>query len=220
MEAHRYIHSQRWQDTVKVLGTRLKPLSLGHAMLLQRLGLTYGFPETFWNNGELKGPKVGDLVLSVGICGRNFVQAERFAMSRWLGLWAKWRCAVYEIKYAPVIEIHHFAMCRYVLEAWTSPPIIPIHDSKYEPGAPLLGAIKCALTSKLGCSEFEALNRPLVSALWDYGILLEMEGAARLQNKTEDSLVEAAIKMAEAEAERIKSEDGGSGSKVDAGGQK
>ena len=182
-----------WPDEWVILGRRLQPFSIGHALLLHRLGLP--FMEQGAGSGK-HGAKSGDLIIAVEICARPYDLAVRWIGSAWLKRRLWWRNIVFAWRYRNTAIVQQGKYSLYLQEAWRCPPVISLRDREYEAGAPFLLNLQCLLMKELRCSEAESLRIPLAKALWWACAIGEANGGFRIQNKREDGLVEASLKMA------------------------
>lgn len=160
-----------------ILGQRLEVFSLGHAVILARLGLD-----------SLANP--GELALAVVVCAGRADEAEETIRSRWLPwrlrLW-RWRVGRFD-----------FAAKRKLFLDYTRahgelPTVLHRGDgSTLLPGAPFLWHVKVTLQSKLNYTPAEAFNAPLGRALWDYFTLWENEGEAEIIGESAREMFEIA----------------------------
>jgi hypothetical protein len=148
-----------------ILGLRLKPFSLGHAILLQRHGCD---PVRDYES----------LVTGVTICAHTWKEFHTLADDKWLPwrmrIWA-WRVGAFNI----LEKIKFFN--DYVGEAMESPDVFECNDKPANRlGAPFFSVLKTTLCAKLGYSRDEALNLPFGEGLFDYFSFWEIEGGCEL----------------------------------------
>jgi hypothetical protein len=155
-----------WQ----ILGERLKPLSLGHLILLHR------YESAFVVGGI---PTEADLVMSVLICSRTYEDAVDLIDS---GQFSKeGRKLDKALKICDDVESRCGWFNDYIMEGLDGPKLWQKEENKGKTlGAPPEQVIKCSLMSKLGLSESEVLNRPFSLSLWDVATLSEMDGNLRI----------------------------------------
>lgn len=190
-----------WPDEWIVLGRRLQAFSIGHALLLHRLGLPFA--------EQVKGaPEVGDLIIAIEICARPYDEAIVWVRSHWLKWWLWWRNVVFAFRYRAVVWVFQNKFQLYLHESWRCPPIVSLRDREFQAGAPFLANLQCLLMKELGYSECEALRTPLAKALWWACVIGEANGGFRIQNETEDGLVEASLKMAREMVDKPKNSNG------------
>ena len=101
-------------DRVRAGGVLLQAFSVGHALLLQRLGSPLD-----WSRKTAAKPQIGDLILAIGLCARPYPQALRWLESRRMKYWLRWkglsRSAFFQFDLARFI--------RYLAEAWNGPRV-------------------------------------------------------------------------------------------------
>ena len=173
---YRSVVCDEWQ----ILGVRLKPLSLGHLILLHRY-------ESAFVVGGL--PTVGDLVMSVMICSRTFEDARELIGS------GQWKRETKKLEKALKVcddEKARFQwFVEYMEEGLDGPKLWTKEGSSNKAfGAPPEQVVKVALMSQLGLSETEVLNRPFSLCLWDMATLSEMNGGARIYSQRDADLQE------------------------------
>lgn len=74
-----------WPDQTTVLGVQLQPLTLGHVVLLKRLGS----PLAPFGSDRRSAPGLGDLLLAVYVCSRSYARAARAVLrtTPWVLRW-------------------------------------------------------------------------------------------------------------------------------------
>jgi len=165
-----------------VLGLRLKPFSLGHAILLQRHGCD---PVRDYES----------LITGVTICAHTWDEFHTLADDKWLPwrmrIWA-WRVGNFNI----VAKIKMFN--EYVADAMESPEVFESNDKPSNRlGAPFFSVLKTTLCAKLGYTRDEALNLPFGEALFDYFSFWEIEGGCELVGDHDLEMREMAESMAD-----------------------
>ena len=151
----------------RVLGQRLKPLSLGHMMVLTR----YGSP---FVTGD-RQPMFGDLCFAIWVCKRNwrelmqgladmaFTKEMRFL--RWMGRLRNKLKAM-------------MTFVDYLTKAMNEPSLF---FNKIDNQKPVsmnnLHYLKVALMSKLHMSKEQAMDTPFGEAIFDMAAIGESEGA-------------------------------------------
>lgn len=179
-----------YPEPAVVLGRRLQPFCLGHALLLQRLGSPFAADE------PRRGPMPADLLLAVIVCSKPYPAAEQLVMSPRLprrltraGI-RMWLC------YSPArIQIELIRFGRYIEDAWRSPKVW-IERSGAPRGAPPVATLKVTLMSGLGMSAIEALSMPIGAAIWDATTYSESMGGIRIRSASDEALIDAAKRMA------------------------
>ncbi len=173
----------------EVGGFALLPLTLGHALLLERLGCP------LMPNGARREAGAGDIALLIWICQRPWDVAFRSAGRRW----ARWRRAWIAGRIAPRLAIARLEAQIYIGEQMRGPKVSVVTDAR-EMEAPALGALKVALMAELHVTEADALDRPLQATGWDLAIQAERHGLVELTGRQTEDAIEAARALAAANA--------------------
>lgn len=165
-------------EPVTCLGVRLKPLTLGHVILLNRF-------ECAFATGEQPG--FSDLILGLVICSRDYHSALKFLNSRRAKLLLKW----WGFKtWLAVKAGHNLAMSLIQFRRYyQSSDKLPEFEIEEKDGKavsmPFVLSVKLALQSKLGHSESEALNKPWGMALHEYMAERTLRGELRILSEAE-----------------------------------
>jgi len=179
-----------YPDTYRVLGRRMADYTLGHALLLERLG------SPFVIGDALPGP--GDVKLFLLLCSRRYPRALRLVqLSQLLPTWFAWRlrCVRLPLDQFPYAVV---SVNRYLQESSSMPKPWKEEGAK-KPGSPPLQQVKLTLMSRLGYSRRQALCTHLAEAFWDFFGLWELEGKISLTD--DDRLADARRVIQEARAE-------------------
>ena len=187
-----------------ILGQELLPLSIGHLLYLDRLGLAP--PET-----------PAELVSAILICTRTVDDALPTLQDNWLEL----KVRVWLFRVSPFSPIDWDAALRgfadYISTGTEAPSAINLHDeggSIEESGTPFLQHVKATLQSRLNYTPAEAINCAFTSAIWDYYAFHESEGNVRVCDREKraemkrradedhDSLIAEAIAIKNNEGDR------------------
>jgi len=175
-------------ETRTVLGMRLRPLSLGHLVLLKRIGSPFA-------NGEI--PTLESLATAVMICASTFREALDYfddpklssVMFRWHERITgndRWlvRLGLRRVKTVDFIA-EAAAFFAYLQEHQTMPKYAS-SDSDFRPiGYAFEQMIKVRLMRDLHFSEAELFDRSWLLCLWDYAALLDMENAIHIVGEKE-----------------------------------
>lgn len=162
-----------------MLGVRLRPLSLGHLILLHRY-------ESAFVNGGLPSPT--DLVMSVLICSRSYEDGLDLIESGQFKREAK--KLEKALRLCGDVKARCGWFCDYLEEGLDGPKLWTKESGGPSLGAPPEQIVKVALMSKLGLSETEVLNRPFSLCLWDMATLAEMNGTLKIFSKADEDLQE------------------------------
>jgi len=171
--------------THRVCGYRLRPFTLGHAFLFDRL-LLHRLDSML--AGGTKLPSTGELRLAVAICQRTHAQAVRFVQSTWGAWWLRW--GMLRVNFLNVHKgVFQFVEYRKAHsdcpEAWSNP------ENKSKPiCSPPLQQVKLTLIGRMGYTEEQAMDTSLSRALFDHFCFWEMEGKMNLVGDEERSLTE------------------------------
>jgi hypothetical protein len=176
---------------VQILGLKLKPLSLGHVILMKRHDVAF-----VAESDAVAG--IEDLIMGVLICSMTFDEWQKFEESE--GLFneiTRWgRRVAFQLsrrKGANFNILEKFCLFNeYVSTACRVPQMwIENEGQTSRTDTPWYVAVKMCLMGQLNYSQTEAMNCPLQQAILEYCRHAESTGAIRLM--TEDE-----IKMAEA----------------------
>lgn len=156
---------------VRVIGTHLKPFSLGHLLLLQRIGNAFVTPNAPFT--------VGDLITGIVVCSRDYADAVK-ALDSWRASWhAKtlgWRVRLSGVALIDCVS----AFRKYIEDGSKSPSYVPPKQSGKRIAAPLPMLVKVYLQSRLNYTPEQALNAPWCSALHEYAISLAIDDRLEL----------------------------------------
>lgn len=162
-----------------VLGQQLEPFSIGHIMMLRRLGNVFAREE---GGGRVT---LGDLTQAVFICCHTFDEGWAAFHQANLGeLLTKWGEKTDQFDFKEAVQWFR----EYLDHGYVLPEIKDASDKEGEkrmPGAPFLQRILLTLQSKLNYTRSEALNMPYAQALLDYFAYWEMEHAIKILNEQE-----------------------------------
>lgn len=166
------LHPDRW----RCLGRTLRPLTVGHILLLARLGhpLVTG-------QGIYDAAAVGQ---AVAICTRSASWAAtliRWGILRWLMVWLGLVAAFH-----PKSRI---ALLSYIVEGCRRPRWWVIQQADAAPsGVPLWASIYALLQREYRRTAAGAFNTPAREALWLAAIQWEIQGSIRVESDEEARL--------------------------------
>lgn len=196
----REIFERTIPEPTTLLGLRLKPLALGHLILLHRV------ESAFMLGGE---QSYDDLALSVFICSRSYEEAlEAFddpGLPREMERWAK--------KLTKRGPIHLPVKCKEFVEYLDRNDLnfkkdrdfVCEEDRTRKVALPMVHTIRAKLQSRMHFSDSEIMNRSWALCLLDYFILLDSDGVVQLTDKDALKIVVEEAQAAGAKLlERIK----------------
>lgn len=168
-------------DRLRCAGISLATHSIGHALLLQRLGNVYaGRPR----EGGTE-PEVGALMQALHICARPWRSALARIDTRWEWAWMGWHG--FRI---PSIEVASLEFEAYLRDAWPEISWWSQSDGKTRSlGAELLH-IHIAHQRASGLTIEQALDVPLAIAHWDSAAAAERSGAGSIRSATDQHLLD------------------------------
>lgn len=162
----------------RVLGNRLLPFTLGHRLILERLG------NPFVTSGPVEIP---DLLTGIIVCTRAPDDAWR-ALDSWRALWHArtlgWRSRLSGADYLSTC-----AAFRAYVEDGSRLPSFWQKDNRKRLAVPLTLLVKVYLQKELGYSHDEAMNRPWGAALHEYCVALSIAGQLDLIDADEAEFV-------------------------------
>jgi hypothetical protein len=155
-----------------VLGKKLRPFSIGRAILLQRFDC---YPVTDFEK----------LITAVVICSRPCKDVLATLEDKWLPI--KIRLWAFRLgRFDPMAKIVFF---NQYLRAYSSCPNVFSEDSFNDdcvPGAPFLQHMRVLLRAEVGWTQEEINEEPLSQAYWDYFTYWEMKDKVRIIQEEED----------------------------------
>lgn len=184
--------SAAYPEPFRILGLKLKPLSLGRYTLLNRFGVAF-VSDTEQTAG------MGDLILGVLICSMRCEEflpwaesddfkkdvrewGKQFAPSRLMGklLGKRWRK---KNSFNVVEKIKLFN--RYIKEGSSVPKYWDLSENDSTSGSHWAHNVEVALRSELGWTKEEIDEEPLTKALSDYFKYAETQGSVQLMSEDE-----------------------------------
>lgn len=177
-----------------VLGMELKPLSLGHKVLLEYI------ESPFETDGLVDVP---DIVLAAMICSRTFEEGVELLMSddlkrrvsevavalQFKGRWPFRR--VEPIRWPEKVEL-----MRLYFDEHNKCPLFSV-DAKAADGSPdgcpLIQRVRVTLMSKLRLTDSQVMNRSWPLCLWDYLTIISASSSIRIIDKDAEERLRAAL---------------------------
>lgn len=188
-----------YPDRHRACGVDLLPMTLGHALLLQRLGSPFAEarPNPAFGQFHKQGPSGADMLLACLVCSRPAARAAGAVNSRWGAAWIKWKWITRRFRMGEDM----LSFLRWYGVQWELPDFVTVRTSEGGPprGAEFLHQLVVFCCSHLGCSHAEALEVPVAVAQYDYICHLEGDGQIRIV-ESRDAELEAAAKAALAAA--------------------
>lgn len=157
-------------DPVVFLGERLRPLSIGHLIILHRFKCAFV-------RGEPAG--LSDLLLTIFTLRRTYAEAVKaFSLGEHID-WAKQFPKRFKRK--PFDLDEEIALMRGVMAIGTQAPIFYLDGGGEKINSPFLAVLKIFLCETLHLPVNDALDYPFALAYYEYASWLEMNGRARLE---------------------------------------
>lgn len=194
-EPHGYAWSV-YHDRHRACGVDLLPMTLGHALLLQRLGSPFASARPGFGGDPAK-ISGADMLLACLVCSRSAARAARIVNSHRGSAWLKWKWLSRRFR----MEADMQAFLRWYRAQWALPDFVATRQtSQGAPrGAEYLHQLVVFCCSHLGYSHAAAFEVPVVLAQYDYLCHLEGDGQIRIV-ESRDAELEAAAQAALAAA--------------------
>lgn len=173
-------------EPYRVLGRELLPLTIGHGLLLARMGS----PFAPWTPAQ-DTIGAGDVLTAVSICSRPQAKALDWVTRRSFGFMArlwKWRACHWPGAEA---RLHHAAglLGRYVRESCQGPKVwLKAEAARCK--VPTLIVLKTALQEWLGATHETAMATPVAVALIELTVYSERHGAIDLVSPEEAEAID------------------------------
>lgn len=170
-----------------ILGLTLKSLSLGHYILMRRLGCRYASDE----NTEVD---IGDLILGVLICSMSYEEFLEFMddknFTKEIAKWGK-HCKKKIKKDKNFNLFEKFVMFRKYLNEGIETPLYWEGENAQGKSSGCHWALNLhnVLVGELGFTNTETLNMPLTLAFSHFFRYLESNGVIELMKDDEENLV-------------------------------
>lgn len=168
-----------WPDSVRACGLRLRPHSLGHALLLQRLRSPFA-------PGSAAPAGLGELVLAAFVCSRSWRAAAAGINRPGFGLWARWtafRRWRHEGRDAGAFR-------AYLSAAWRAPKSWARRNGGSQRGTDPVQLLIVTQRVRWQKPLRVALDTPVAEAILDHLEGLEAGGALRLWNARDHEMAE------------------------------
>lgn len=167
-----------------ILGCRLRPFSLGHLFILNRI-------ESPFVVGS-DTPDIGDFLTAILFCSNTYADglalldddtmiAKVYAWGQELTGSDTWKVRLGIRDPATIEWAKKAAMfCDYMADGAETPTIHFAEDGARSINAPTPQIVKLTLMMRLGISESEIMDRPWSICLWDFCTLKAMDGQAEI----------------------------------------
>lgn len=156
------------QDAIEVLGLRMVPFTIGHAVMLDRMGID-----------KIRDPE--SLMTAVLVCSMSVKQFERRIRTHWFTVWVVWWSWRSERRWSKDPESYvrsHKLFAEYLDEQTACPDFDLIRSSDgIEGGVPFVQYLRGVLIAKLGYDPSKVMETPFTQAYWDYCSFMEYERA-------------------------------------------
>lgn len=173
----------------RVLGVRLRPFSIGHALLLHAIASPF---DRCARTNDRRPAGLGDLMAAVWICshswasGADGVRGIRFR-------WAIWWMWIHVWLATRFIDPQYLLLTRsawideHIADGWKCPDTwIDKKSSDLHPmGTHLLHRLRIELMTRCHLTSAQALDTPVAIALQDLVAALEIDGQLRRVNDSE-----------------------------------
>ena len=185
-------------DRYRACGVRLRPLTLGHALLLDRLGNPFGSHRLL--DPDSPKPTFADLLLAAFVVSRPWRTAEWQVDSAWV----RWWVAIKYVTRKWTVERDADGILAWYRAMWACPRMQVIRDDDSqtpERGAELLNVLSLFACRHLNCTPYTALDLRIAQLQHDFACHAEESGAVQIVEAQEDLLIELAKRdAAESEA--------------------
>lgn len=168
-----------------VLGVRLRPYCIGHALILERHQSPLVLNPVPWDRVAK-----ADILFAVFVCSHSYEAALKHQTSFYgclLMRWIAWRCR----KMPLTVLIDKCArFVDYLREHSKSPELWDKGSKGRDGGAPWLAQLRVTLLRRLHYSDTAAMNLPLCQAQLECCVHWELEGLVELIDENDPLLLE------------------------------
>lgn len=173
-------------EPTTILGLTLRPLALGHIILLHR------WQSAFVTPGKV--PTLDDLAIAVLICsvsyedGSKLMQDETLGefLERWVARLTGTESWLVRVGIRAPRDIDYgqamLDFAQYLQRHWRAPKVIYDPGNFKEQECPEVQMVKVALMREMHFSDSEILNRSWLRCLWDYVTLKAIRGEVTMHN--------------------------------------
>lgn len=178
-------------DTPVIAGAWLRPLTLGHALLLTRL-------ESPLMPGNERDVTIADLALALEVCRRPWPACVgAMQRGRRAKAWLSWRA--FRLHWLSAVEVvtATTGLLEWLQGQWRGPKTLQGPTEGEGSDAPVLASLLAACMSDLNLSEAGALALPVVRAQWLLALQAERQGLCKIMGEAYQDVF-AQAKVAEA----------------------
>lgn len=174
-------------------------MTLGHALILDRLGNAFAQPEL------PAAVHFDDVVACAMVCSRPWRAAARLVGSPWAAIWLRWHF----FRRARRAFMDVVAMRRWHSITWSAPRAETIvKETGPKRGAEYLGMLAVSARTVLHTAAADVLDLEITRLQWDLLIAAEQSGIVVIQGKDTPSVVSLAKQaLEEQRAEMAKKEE-------------
>lgn len=171
-------------DGYTVLGVRLRPMTIGHALLLTRIGS----PLAPFAAPAGRDPTLQDLVIALWVCSRPCSAAASGLQRSRTGWWMRLREWSVRWAYWRRIDRALHGWVAY-MRACCSGPMLWVKQDSAPSKVPILQTLLLHRQHRMGESRAAAMETPVAVALWDLAAYAVGTGAVDLVDDDEQELM-------------------------------
>jgi hypothetical protein len=178
-----------FHDSWAIGRLRLQPLTIGHALLLQRLRNTFASCDLV----AMANAKPGDIAEALIVLGRPWRASTACVQTRRAVSLLRWRAIPLRLR-----GIREHVICglvAYFRHHWSGPAVWVKDQSPSGSSADALAVIMSVLITRLGHSHESAMDTPLRRAIWDVQLHLQAEGLVEFVTGADEELFAQAATM-------------------------
>lgn len=172
-------------DRHQAFGVRLLPMTLGHALLLDRLRSPFSHPVP---GGDPRPIHIDEALLCAMICSRSWRDAERMVDTTRASLWLRWKFA----RHSRFALLHILSLRRYHAETWSEPECRILHAyTGPKRGAEFLALLVVSARTQLGITD--PLDQPIARLQLELLVSAEQNGSLVIGQKPLPTLTQIAM---------------------------
>ena len=171
-------------DRHQAFGSRLVPMTLGHAILLDRLRNPFAHPVP---GGDPRPVHIDEALLCAMVCSRPWRKAERMIDTRRASLWLRWKFS----SHSRFAILHILALRRYHAETWSEPECRILHAyTGPKRGAEFLALLAVSARTQLGIND--PMDQPISRLQLELLVSAEQNGSLIIGQKPLPTLTQIA----------------------------